>query len=228
MDVNNSNYFFPNAMDAGKDNSMRDIFINFGALMKSDFFRERLRETFGKNDRVLRSRRVEDEIYRETRAGRDDKLRELEERGKTKLPLLPQITRDVFQSFFSMNVKPNAESSLSAPARKFSLPLLKRLMESPEYAAIRAFTEGSELPAYDATEILMSEVAAHLDELLEAANGPKRSLEVLERQTAAQEKRLDTLRELIARRDPAAPDPASEKWMSAKLRLWKAAVSSRA
>lgn len=190
---------------------MRDVFINFGALMKSDFFRERLRETFGKNDRVLRSRRVEDEIYRETRAGRDEKLRELEKRGKTKLPILPQLTRDVFQSFFSMNVKPNVESSLSTPARKFSRPLLKRLMESPEYAAIRAYTEGCELPSYDATETFMSEVAAHLDELLEAANGPKQSLDVLERQTAAQEGRIETLRELIARRDPSIPDPALDK-----------------
>ena len=44
---------------------MRDAFIDFGKLMQSAFFRDRLKMVFGKENQTLYSRRIEDEIYRE-------------------------------------------------------------------------------------------------------------------------------------------------------------------
>ena len=190
---------------------MRDIFIDFGRLMKSDFFRDRLKMVFGKDNRALHSRRIEDEIYKEVREGRDDHLKELEDEAQGKLPGISDLSRDVFQSLFSLSVREKPEEFLSPMAKKFHRPILRQLMRSPVYPAIRAICEGNELPAYDATEEFMRQIIENLDRLMDAANGPKQSLSVLEKETAKQEERLEQLGELLDRRDPAQLDPKLEK-----------------
>lgn len=190
---------------------MRDAFIDFGKLMQSAFFRDRLKMVFGKESRTLYSRRIEDEIYREAREGRDNMLSELEKQAQGKLPGISDLSRDVFQSLFSMNVKEKPEDSLSPMAKKFHRPILRQLMQSPVYPALRAICEGNELPAYDAAEEFMRQVCENLDRLMDAANGPKRSLSVLEKETAKQEERLEQLGELLKRHSPSQPDPKLEK-----------------
>ena len=190
---------------------MRDAFIDFGRLMKSAFFRDRLKTVFGKENQTLYSRRIEDEIYREVREGRDGMLSEWEKQAQGKLPGIGDLSRDVFQSLFSMNVKEKPEDVLSPMAKKFHRPILRQLMRSPVYPAIRAICEGNELPAYDATEEFMRQIIENLDRLMDAANGPKQSLSVLEKETAKQEERLEQLGELLDRRDPARLDPKLEK-----------------
>lgn len=190
---------------------MRDIFIDFGKLMKSDFFRDRLKMMFGKDNRTLYSRRIEDEIYKEVREDRDSRLKELETQAQNKLPGISDLSRDVFQSLFSLNVREKPEEFLSPTAKKFNRPILRRLMESPIYPALKAICEGNELPAYDATEQFMEQVCQNLNHLMDAANGPKNSLSVLEKETARQEQRLSQLQELLDLRNAAQPDPALEK-----------------
>ena len=65
---------------------MRDAFIDFGKLMKSALFRDRLKTVFGKENQTLYSRRIEDEIYREVRKDRDGMLSEWEKQVQGKLP----------------------------------------------------------------------------------------------------------------------------------------------
>lgn len=134
---------------------MRDAFIDFGRLMKSAFFRNRLKTVFGKENQTLYSRRIEDEIYREVRKDRDGMLSEWEKQAQGKLPGIGDLSRDVFQSLFSMNVKEKPEEQLSPMAKKFHRPILRRLMQSPAYPALRAVCEGNELPAYAAAEEFM-------------------------------------------------------------------------
>ncbi len=198
-------------LDAGKDMTMRDIFIDFGRLMKSDFFRDRLKMVFGKDNRTLHSRRIEDEIYKEVREDWDDRLKELEDEAQSKLPGISDLSRDVFQSLFSLSVREKPEEFLSPMAKKFHRPILRQLMESPIYPALKAICEGNELPAFDATEQFMEQVCQNLDQLMDAANGPKKSLSVLEKETARQEQRLEELQNLLNRHDPNQPDPALEK-----------------
>ena len=57
----------------------------------------------------------------------------------------------------------------------------------------------------------MRQVCENLDRLMDAANGPKQSLSVLEKETAKQEERLEQLHELLNRHDPSQPDPRLEK-----------------
>ena len=189
---------------------MRDAFIDFGRLMKSAFFCDRLKTVFGKENQTLYSRRIEDEIYQEVREGRDGMLSEWEKQAQGKLPGVGDLSRDVFQSLFSMNVKEKPEEQLSPMAKKFHRPILRKLMQSPVYPALRAVCEGNELPAYDAAEEFMRQVCENLDRLMDAANGPKQSLSVLEKETAKQEERLEQLHELLDRHK-AAPDPRLEK-----------------
>ena len=190
---------------------MRDAFIDFGKLMQSAFFRDRLKMVFGKENRTLYSRRIEDEIYREVRDGRDNMLSELEKQAQGKLPGISDLSRDVFQSLFSMNVKEKPENALSPMAKKFHRPILRQLMQSPAYPALRAVCEGNELPAYDAAEEFMRQVCENLDQLMDAANGPKRSLSVLDKEAAKQEDRLEQLGELLKRHSPSQPGPRLEK-----------------
>ncbi len=190
---------------------MRDAFIDFGRLMKSAFFRDRLKTVFGKENQTLYSRRIEDEIYREVRKDRDSMLSEWEKQAQGKLPGIGDLSRDVFQSLFSMNVKEKPEEQLSPMAKKFHRPILRQLMQSPVYPALRAICEGNELPAYDAAEEFMRQVCENLDRLMDATNGPKQSLSVLEKETAKQEERLEQLHELLNRHDPSQPDPRLEQ-----------------
>ena len=55
-------------------------------------------------NRTLYSRRIEDEIYREVREGRDGMLSELEKQAQGKLPGIGDLSRNMFQSLFGMNV----------------------------------------------------------------------------------------------------------------------------
>lgn len=190
---------------------MRDSFIDFDKLMKSALFRDHLTTMFGKDNQTLYSRKIEDEIYREVREGRDSMLSELEKQAQGKLPSIGDLSRDVFQSLFSMNVKEKPEEQLSPMAKKFHRPILRQLMQSPAYPALRAVCEGNELPAYDAVEEFMRQVCENLDRLMDAANGPKQNLSVLEKETAKQEERLEQLRQLLDRHDPTHPNPKLEK-----------------
>ena len=106
---------------------MRDAFIDFGRLMKSAFFCDRLKTVFGKENQTLYSRRIEDEIYQEVREGRDGMLSELEKQAQGKLPGIGDLSRDVFQSLFSTNVKEKPEEQLSPTAKKFHRPILRQL-----------------------------------------------------------------------------------------------------
>ena len=178
--------------------------------MQSAFFRDRLKIVFGKENQTLYSRRIEDEIYQEAHEGRDDMLGELEKQAQGKLPGISDLFHDVFQSLFSMNVKEKPDDALSPMAKKFHRPILRQLMQSPVYPALRAICEGNELPAYDAAEEFMRQVCENLDRLMDAANGPKQSLSVLDKETAKQEERLEHLQELLDRHK-TVPDPKLEK-----------------
>lgn len=133
---------------------------------------------------------------REVREDRDDRLRELEEQVQKKLPRISDLSRDVFQNLFSLNVREKPEEFLSPMAKKFNRPILRRLMESPVYPALKAICEGNKFPAYDAMEQFMGQVCQNLDQLMNAANGSKNSLSVLEKKTARQEQRLSQLQKL--------------------------------
>ena len=72
-----------------------------------------------RTDRVLRSTRLEDEIYADLRED-DETMDGIEQEASKKLKTFPALSRDVFQSFYSLSPRRNDEEKLSTTARKLT------------------------------------------------------------------------------------------------------------
>lgn len=116
--------------------------------------------------RVLKSTKLEDAAYRDLRRG-DNELDALEKACGEKLSTFPALSRDIYQSFYSLNVRRQPEDAISEQARRFNAPILNEVMDGEDYPAIKAACEGRQLPAYEAASEFISQVAGNLDELLE-------------------------------------------------------------
>lgn len=150
--------------------------------------------------RVLKSTRLEDSIYADLRDG-DGALDTLEAQATPKLKTFPALSRDVYQSVYSLVPRKNPEEALSATARKFNAHILEHVMEGEDYPALKAVCEGRELPAYEAASEFTSKVAADLDGLLDQMGGDKGALNTLEKLEAAKEQAQQELSALLERLD---------------------------
>lgn len=136
-------------------------------------------------DRILRSTRLEDSIYADLRSG-DDALTQIEQTAEQKLRSFPALSRDIYQSFYSLIPRRNDDSALSAQARKFNTLLLDHITQSEDFPTLKAVCEGRELPAYEAASEFISQTAGELDELLANIGGEKNALNTLEKLENAQ------------------------------------------
>jgi len=131
-----------------------------------------------KTDRVLQSSKLEDCIYRDL--SRDDEnLKSIQQKAVPKLHSFPALSRDVFQSFYSLFPKRNAPDRLTAEAQKFNAKLLDHVTEDADYPTIKSICEGRELPAYEAASEFTAKIGAQLDDLLPELE--ELALDVIER-----------------------------------------------
>lgn len=149
-------------------------------------------------DRVLRSTKLEDSIYADLRDG-DDALAQTEQDAAQKLPSFPALSRDVFQSFYSLLPRKQEDGSLSVAARKFNVPILEHIVQSEDYPTLKAVCEGRELPAYEAAAEFVARTAKELDGLLADIGGEKNALNTLEKLESAQAKAQNELAALLER-----------------------------
>ena len=77
--------------------------------------------------RVLKSTKLEDAAYRDLRRG-DNELDALEKACGEKLSTFPALSRDIYQSFYSLNVRRQPEDAISEQARRFNAPILNEVM----------------------------------------------------------------------------------------------------
>lgn len=147
-------------------------------------------------DRVLRSSRLEDSIYQELRSD-DAALDGIEHSAAEKLRSFPALSRDVYQSFYSLMPKHNDPAVLSAAARKFNARILDHVTRSEDYPILKAVCEGRELPAYEAASEFIARTAGELDDLLADAGGGKGALNTLEKLECAEAKAESTLAGLL-------------------------------
>ena len=160
--------------------------------------------------RVLKSTRLEDMVYQDLR--RDDPgLDALESSGREKLSTFPALSRDIYQSFYSLNVRKNEADTLSETAKRFNSPILEEVMRGEDYPAIKAACEGRQLPAYEAAGEFITQVAEDLDSLMEKAGGGKKALDTLERLEDKRDKSMEQLRQLLEKLERSGPDPQLEK-----------------
>ena len=149
-------------------------------------------------DRVLKSTRLEDSIYADLWAG-DPSLDEIEQSAGEKLRSFPALSRDVYQSFYSLMPKRNDPSVLSAAARKFNARILEHITQSEDYPVLKAVCEGRELPAYEAAAEFITRTAGELDDLLSNFGGDKGALNTLEKLEKAKSKAESELAGLLER-----------------------------
>ena len=149
-------------------------------------------------DRVLRSTRLEDSIYTDLRTG-DDGLEQTERTAVEKLPSFPALSRDVFQSFYSLLPRHNDESTLSVAARKFNAPILERITQSEDFPTLKTICEGRELPAYEAATEFITQTAGELDSFLSDLGGENNALNTLEKLEKAETQAQRDLADLLER-----------------------------
>ena len=155
-------------------------------------------DTVEKTDRVLRSTRLEDSIYTDLRTG-DDSLEQTERTAAEKLASFPALSRDVFQSFYSLLPRQNDECTLSVAARKFNAPILERITQSEDFPTLKAICEGRELPAYEAASEFIARTAGELDGLLSDLGGENNALNTLEKLEKGEEQAQRDLAGLLER-----------------------------
>lgn len=78
---------------------------------------QRVKRSPQQTDRVLRSTKLEDSIYRDLRM-EDTGMDEIENSAGEKLRSFPALSRDIFQSFYSLMPRRNADDDLSVPAMR--------------------------------------------------------------------------------------------------------------
>ena len=71
--------------------------------------------------RMLKSTKLEDAAYRDLRRD-DNELDALEKACGEKLSTFSALSRDIYQSFYSLNVRRQPEDSISEQARRFNGP----------------------------------------------------------------------------------------------------------
>lgn len=159
-----------------------DVFFNLDLLMKTDFFdRIKNKRTDNlKKEHVLKALRVEDEIYREVREN-SGLLNEIERECIPKLPVADKLSRDIFQSFYSLNPRHNDDTELSVMVRKFNRYIVDEVMKSSEYPAIKTICEGRQHLSLQAAEQFMQRIEDNLDTLMDAADGGKNLLNTLQK-----------------------------------------------
>ena len=155
-------------------------------------------DTVEKTDRVLRSTRLEDSIYTDLRT-RDDSLEQTERTAAEKLASFPALSRDVFQSFYSLLPRQNDESTLSVAARKFNAPILERITQSEDFPTLKAICEGRELPAYEAATEFITQTAGELDRFLSNLGGENNEMNTLEKLEKAEDQAQRNLADLLER-----------------------------
>lgn len=164
-----------------------------------------------RTDRVLQATKLEDSIYADL-CGSDEEMQITVQTAEKKLPSFPSLSRDVYQSFYSLMPKRISAEDLSTAARKFNAPILNRITESEDYPTLKSICEGRELPAYEATAEFISRTACELDGLMESLGGKKGAVSTLEKLEQAEGRAADKLADLLERLQKSKrPDPALEQ-----------------
>ena len=153
---------------------------------------QRVKRSPQQTDRVLRSTKLEDSIYRDLRM-EDTGMDEIENSAGEKLHSFPALSRDIFQSFYSLMPRRNADDDLSVAARKINVPILEHITQSDDYPTLKEVCEGRELPAYEAATEFVARASGELEDLLTQLGGKPGAMNTLEKLELAEAKAVDEL-----------------------------------
>ena len=134
---------------------------------------------------------------------------EIENSAGEKLHSFPALSRDIFQSFYSLMPRRNADDDLSVAARKINMPILEHITQSEDYPTLKEVCEGRELPAYEAAAEFAAQTSGELDDLLSQLGGKPGAVQTLEKLEQAEKTAEDKLAALLEQlRGAPQDDPA--------------------
>ena len=189
---------------------MRKIFRTINEVLNSGILTKRKASETAKLDRILKSTRLEDKLYADLRKN-DKHMDSIEAGCVDKLPSFPSLTRDIYQSFYSLGVRRNDENELSDTAKRFNSHILGTVMACDEYPSIKSICEGKQLPAYDAATEFITKISGNLDNLLREAGGESDKLDTLEKLGLQENKLMRELDELMNGRDQCDLNPELDR-----------------
>ena len=172
-----------------------------------------------KTDRVMRSSKLEDSIYAELRED-DTEMDMTENAAVQKLKSFPTLSRDVFQSLYSLAPRRNDADMLTTEAQKFHAPILDHIVQQDDYPTLKNICEGRSLPAYEAAAEFTGRAAEELDGLLSELGGDKGALNTLEKVETARDAAAEGLAELLdAQASGEMTEPDKQALINAANRL---------
>ena len=195
---------------------MRDIFNTYNDFFGSEWYKNLWSGKQSKKDRVLKSTRLEDEIYNDLSSG-DAELDAICQNGFAQLPTFKSLTRDVFTGFYSLSPKQRDDREISATAKRINKPIIKKTMADDDFLALKNICEGRELPSYDASVEFSEKICENLLDLMDSLQDAK-TLEVLDKQTEHLKKKL---RDLCAGNEENPDEKREKKIVQTANRLHK-------
>ncbi len=170
-------------------------FTSYKDVVSSDILSDSSDEK-QKTDRVLKSTRIETEIFEDLSAD----VPELDNytcQGKKKLKSFESLVEDVFQSIYGLKPRYIDESEMSQIAKEFNKSILSDLMADDNYSAVKSVCEGKELPAIGATEEFTKSLLENLSSIMNKATDGKGQVNGLDTMEQDKEQLLKTLGDLV-------------------------------
>ncbi len=158
-----------------------------------------------KTDRVLKSTRVETEIFEDLSADVPE-LADYTGQGTKKLKSFESLVKDVFQSIYGLNPRYIDETEMTQIAKEFNKSILSDLMADDNYSAVKSVCEGKELPAIGATEEFTKSLLENLSSIMNKATSGKGQVNGLDTMEQDKEQLLQTLEDLVRDMADAVPE----------------------
>ena len=146
-------------------------------ILNSGILSERISEGF--SDNVLKSTRLEREIFRDIR-DKTPEIKEFETEGRQYLSSIKQLINDVFQAFYTITPKMLDDEELSPTAKKVNKIILSCLLTQDEYASRKAVCEGCEMPAMEAAIVFIRNLMPRLNGIAKALSGGDGNMNTME------------------------------------------------
>ncbi len=146
-------------------------------ILNSGILSEKI--SVGFSDNVLKSTRLEREIFRDIR-DKTPEIKGFEQEGRQYLSSIKQLINDIFQAFYTITPKMLDDEELSPTAKKVNKVILSTLMTHDEYAARKAICEGCEMPAMEAAIVFIRALMPRLENMAKALSGGDSGMNAME------------------------------------------------
>lgn len=154
-----------------------------------------------KYDTTINHTRMEQLIYNEKKEkldqlnkGFDYTISEIEDKAVDKLPSFKGLSQDLFNLFYKINPSSREDETLTNNAQKFNKHIIDKVLEDPDYGALKLITEGKDLESIEGCREFVKELYDNLDDLLKDVTGEPGILKRVDKLQEALKDKLNQLK----------------------------------